>query len=436
MSALRAFAVPMLTFKPEDTINHVAESFLKPEFNKALSIAVVDASGLPVGMISRFQLNDIFLKKFGRDLFGGRPVRDFMRKDILAVAENDSLSAAASYITANMHFPLSEDFIITTADGLYLGMGAVLHLLGAMEQQITRDAADLNRAYQQLSSSQAQLVQSEKMAALGQMVAGVAHEINTPLGYVNNNIEMVREFVAQMQFILEAHDQLSALLLDPNTSDVDIAESLATIDEMKSDIDIRQWFIDLDTLFNDTFYGVQQISELVTGLKNFSRLDQAPTDNVSLNDCIESALLIARNALKYKVKVIKRLDEIPKIRCAASQINQVLLNLFTNAAQAIKADEGYLLIKTWHDAQHVYVSVQDTGCGIPQETLPRIFDPFFTTKPVGEGTGLGLSISYKIIQQHNGTIRVASEVGKGTRFVIALPRSQGVAVAMPVKAVA
>ena len=138
--------------------------------------------------------------------------------------------------------------------------------------------------------------------------------------------------------------------------------------------------------------------------------------------------MIARNTLKYKVEVIKRLEVLPHIRCTASQINQVLLNLFTNAAQAI-GDKGYLLIKTWSDEQQVYVSVQDTGKGIEPQNLAKIFDPFFTTKPVGQGTGLGLSISYKIIQQHGGSIRVVSQVGKGTRFVIALPRHAVLAVA-------
>ena len=431
MSALRAFAVPVPVFTPDATINEVGERMLQADLANALSVAVVNAAGVPVGMISRHQLNDIFMKKFGRDLFGSRPVRDFMRADVLSVEMDSSLSAAASFITAHMHFPLSEDFVITE-NGRYLGMGAVLHLLGAMEQQITRNVDDLNRAYQQLASSQAQLVQSEKMAALGQMVAGVAHEINTPLGYVNNNVEMVREFFAQMQFILQAHEQLAATLLSPDATDVDIAECLAAVDDMKADLDFTQWFSDLDQLFNDTFYGVEQISELVTGLKNFSRLDQSPTDNVSLNDCVENALLIGRNTLKYKVEVLKRLGDLPQIRCAASQINQVLLNLLTNAAQAIQ-DKGYILIKTWYDDKMAYVSVQDTGCGIPPESLRRIFDPFYTTKPVGEGTGLGLSISFKIIQQHNGHIRVASEVGKGTRFVLALPLTS---VPVPLSAVA
>ncbi len=419
MSVLRAFAANIPCFKPSDTISQVADAFLSPVYKNCLSVAIVNDKNQPLGMISRHQLNDIFLKKFGRDLFGERSVSDFMRQDVLAVDVDSSLSSAAAFISTHMVFPLSEDFVLTE-HGCYLGMAAVLHLLSAMEKQISQSSADLNRAYKQLSSSQAQLVQSEKMAALGQMVAGVAHEINTPLGYVNNNIEMVREFFGQMQGVLQAHEQLSTTLLAPNTSDIDIAESLAALDDAKMDMDLTQWFVDLDTLFNDTFYGVEQISELVTGLKDFSRLDQAATDNVSLNDCIDNALLIARNTFKYKVEVIKRLENIPLVRCTASQINQVLLNLFTNAAQAIK-DKGYLLIKTWSDHSFVYVSVQDTGSGIAPENLSRIFDPFFTTKPVGEGTGLGLSITFKIIEQHGGSVRVVSEVGKGTRFVIALP---------------
>ncbi|WP_297925105.1 ATP-binding protein [uncultured Agitococcus sp.] len=422
MSILQSFANPILPFAETDTINKVADAFLSEHYKDCLSVAIVNDHNQAVGMISRHQLNDIFLKKFGRDLFGSRPVKDFMRADVLAVDMDSSLASAAAFISANMVFPLSEDFIITN-QGKYIGMGAVLHLLSAMEKQISQNAADLNKAYKQLSSSQAQLVQSEKMAALGQMVAGVAHEINTPLGYVNNNIEMLREFFGQLNFVLQTHERLVNTLLAPESTDVDIAESLAGVDDAKAGMDLAQFFSDLDGLFNDTFYGVEQISELVTGLKDFSRLDQAVTDHVSVNDCIENALLIARNTLKYKVEVIKRLDNVPLIRCTASQINQVLLNLFTNAAQAIKT-QGYLLIKTWADADNVYISVQDTGSGIAPENLAKIFDPFFTTKPVGQGTGLGLSISFKIIQQHGGSIRVASEVGKGTRFVIALPRNQ------------
>jgi len=178
---------------------------------------------------------------------------------------------------------------------------------------------------------------------------------------------------------------------------------------------------DLSQLFGDTLFGLEQIGELVVGLKDFARLDRAMSEEVDLNDCIRSALLIARNSIKDKAEALLQLGELPPIPCAPSQINQVLLNLFTNAAQAIDGF-GQILVKTWAEESAVFVSVQDNGRGMPAPVLARIFDPFFTTKAVGQGTGLGLSISFKIIQDHGGLIRVASEPGRGTRFLIRLPR--------------
>ncbi len=159
-------------------------------------------------------------------------------------------------------------------------------------------------------------------------------------------------------------------------------------------------------------------------LKNFSRMDAAATEAINLNDCIESALNIGRNVLKDKVEIIKELTELPKLTCTPSQLNQVFLNLFTNAAQAMET-MGRLHICSWYDEQAVHVSVSDNGKGIPQENLVRIFDPFFTTKPIGEGTGLGLAISHQIIQQHGGEIRVESRLGVGTDFHISLPFAAG-----------
>ena len=418
-TGIRALARDIPFFSPDDRLGDVAERFLGADLQPALSAPVIDAEGMVLGTISRYQLNDIYLKKFGRDLYGARPVADFMTTDCLRVEVAVPVAEAAQYITTHMRFPLSEDFIVCE-NGRYLGVGAVLSLLAAMEQQMSKGAAELTQAYRTLKSSQAQLVQSEKMASLGQMVAGVAHEINTPLGYVRNNVELMQEFSAQLRELLSVNNALVQALLDPNGTDVDVARQLSAIEDLRLLVDPDLLFSDMQTLFGDTSFGLSQIGELVLGLKDFSRLDQAHTDNVSLNDCINNALLIARNAIKSKVEVIRQLGDIPKITCAPSQINQVLLNLVSNAAQAIEGS-GKLVIKTWADADHVYASVQDTGKGIAPEHLKKIFDPFFTTKPVGEGTGLGLSISWQIIQQHGGRIRVASEVGRGTRFVIVLP---------------
>jgi signal transduction histidine kinase len=414
-----SLAVHIPPFAPTDTINEIAAQMLRPEYQSVLSVPVV-ADDMPVGIISRYQLNEIFMKKFGRDLFGERPVATFMKRDFMAVEVGQPVSEAAQYIATHMTLPLSEDFVITE-QGRYIGLGAVLGLLGAMERQLKKSATDLSRAYGELKASQARLVQSEKMASLGQMVAGVAHEINTPLGYVHNNVEMVREFAVGAQQLVAVHQELVALLLAPGSSDMDIARQLAAIDDLQARHDPGLIFPEMDTALGDTVYGLEQISHLVMGLKNFSRLDQAPTDNVSLNECMDSSLLIARSVFKSRVQVVKQYSELPPVSCAPSQINQVLLNLLTNAAQAITG-EGVILVKTWADVRAAYVSVQDSGKGIAPEHLKKIFDPFFTTKPVGEGTGLGLSIAFQIIERHGGSIRVASEPGRGTRFVIALPR--------------
>lgn len=432
MPDIRELARSIPPLSPTDTISAVAELFLGEALQPALSVPVVDAHGMVLGTVSRHQLNEIFLKKFGRDLYGARPVSDLMSQDFLRVEAGTLVGEAAQYITTHMRFPLSEDFIVCE-QGRYVGVGAVLTLLAAMEQQVEKGARELSKAYTQLKSSQAQLVQSEKMASLGQMVAGVAHEINTPLGYVKNNVEIMREFSAQLRELLTANHLLVNALLDPQGNDVEVARQLAAIEDLRSMVDPELLFSDMETLFSDTGFGLSQISELVLGLKDFSRLDQALTDNVSLNDCVGNALLIAKNALKTRIEVIRQLQDIPRIACAPSQINQVLLNLVTNAAQAIDG-AGKIAIKTWADEENVYVSVQDTGRGMAPETVKKIFDPFFTTKPVGEGTGLGLSISWQIIQQHGGRIRVASEVGRGTRFVIDLPRHKVTNTAVAVQA--
>jgi two-component system NtrC family sensor kinase len=416
-----SLALHIPAFAPTDTVNEIATHLMRPEYEAILSVPIV-YDGLPVGVITRYQIHGIFMKNFGRELFGRKPVSNFMARSFLSVDVGTPVAEAANYISAKIRSPLSEDFVITE-NGQYLGLGSVIALLSAMEQQVVKNASDLSQAYRELKSSQAQLVQSEKMASLGQMVAGVAHEINTPLGYVKNNVEIVQEFVVQLRQMHTSHRELIDVILAPDSHDIAIAEKLAELDDLHNEIEPDLLFDDMAAMFNDTSYGLEQINELVLGLKNFSRLDQAMTDNVSINECVNSSLLIAKSNLKNRIEVILSLGDIPKIACAPSQINQVLLNLFNNASQAIEG-EGKILVKTWADEVNVYISVQDTGKGMSPEVVAQIFDPFFTTKPVGEGTGLGLSISFQIIEQHGGRIRVASEVGRGTRFGISLPKQR------------
>ena len=409
---------PIIAISPDSPLNDVAEEFFKPEYAKLLSLPVVE-DGRPVGMISRYRFMDIYLKRYARELYGKRPIRQFINKRPLLVDLDQTLASAAQYVAENMQFPLTEDFIVVR-HGQYLGVGFVMDLLKAMEQQMRANTGELEKAYSQLKSSQLALVQSEKMASLGQMVAGVAHEINTPLGYVQNNVAIGQELFSQIQTMIAGYESLVDNLLDEKASEEQITEQMQMVAAMRNDVNAQEMLGEMNGLMADSLYGIGQISELVLNLKNFSRMDAAATDMMNLNDCIESALNIGRNVLKNKVEIIRELGDLPRITCAPSQLNQVFLNLFTNAAQAMEA-QGRLHIKSWHADGDIHVSVADNGKGIPEDILTRILDPFFTTKPVGEGTGLGLAITHQIIQQHGGEIRVESRVGEGTHFHIRLP---------------
>jgi len=273
-----SLALHIPAFAPTDAVNEIAAQLLQPEYAAVLSVPIVQ-DGIPVGVITRSQIHNIFMKNFGRELFGRKPVANFMGRSFLAVDVRTSVAEAANYISAKIQSPLSEDFVITE-EGQYLGLGSVLALLGAMEQQVAKNASELSSAYRELKSSQAQLVQSEKMASLGQMVAGVAHEINTPLGYVKNNVEIVQEFVVQLRQMHTSHRELVDVILAPDSNDIAIAEKLAELDDLQNEIEPDMLFDDMSAIFNDTAYGLEQINELVLGLKNFSRLDQAMTDSV------------------------------------------------------------------------------------------------------------------------------------------------------------
>ncbi len=405
------------SIKPTNTVNDVAQLFLTDDFKHLLSLPIVD-KGTPVGLISRYDLNKVYLKMYGRELYGRQPITQLMTKAV-SVEREQPIEAASQFITRNIRFPIMEDFVITE-NGQYVGVGIVLDLLKAMERRVLLRTKELSKAYQSLKESQAQLVQSEKMASLGQMVAGVAHEINTPLGYVRNNVEVTQNLFGQTKALLENYEQLVALLMAETMDEDALGEQLGLVSEMSEPFREEGLLDSMQDLFKDSLYGVDQISELVMNLKDFSRLDQARTDNVDINKCLDSALNIGKNVLKYKVTVKKLYGELPPLKCSPSQLNQVFLNLLTNAAQAIE-DKGTIWIKTWADGGWVHVTIQDSGKGIAPEVIKKIFDPFFTTKPVGEGTGLGLSISYKIVEQHSGQIKVASEIGKGTKFLISLP---------------
>ncbi len=335
-SALSRLLRPVEPLTPAMSISDVADRLLMPEHRAFLSLPVVDDERRVLGLVSRYTLQDIFMQRFYRDLWGRHPVRDVMNRAPLSVSLGASLEEAAQQVTGRLQYPITEDFALVDEEGRYRGLGTVLDLLKAMEARIAQRNRVLRKALVDLKESQAQLVQSEKMASLGQMVAGVAHELNTPLGYVGNNLALLEELSDPLLRLADAQAALVDCLGDPQCDEARLAQALQAADAVRREAAVEQLREDLRQLFVDTRYGLGQIGELVSGLKDFARLDRAFSEEVDLNDCVRNAVLIARTAIKDKAEISSQLGELPLIACAPSQINQVLLNLLTNAAQAME----------------------------------------------------------------------------------------------------
>ncbi|MBU1364677.1 MAG: PAS domain S-box protein [Gammaproteobacteria bacterium] len=263
-----------------------------------------------------------------------------------------------------------------------------------------------------LEEAQSQLIQSEKMASIGQLAAGVAHEINNPVGFIKSNLGTLQRYIADFSKVLSAYAEIEHELGEA---------SQASVSQLKKDLELDYLQQDLDVLLTETNDGVQRVQDIVRDLKNFSHVSSSEIILANLEMGLDSTLNVVWNELKYKAKVVKEYAGIPEIMCAPSQLNQVFMNLLVNASQAIEG-QGQISIRTTSSEAEVRIEIEDSGRGIPPENLGRIFEPFFTTKPVGKGTGLGLSLSYGIVKKHHGRIEVSSEVGKGTRFTVILPR--------------
>ncbi|AFY37591.1 integral membrane sensor signal transduction histidine kinase [[Leptolyngbya] sp. PCC 7376] len=286
------------------------------------------------------------------------------------------------------------------------------------ESEERKKAEALSSAIETLKETQIQLIQTEKMSSLGQMVAGLAHEINNPVNFIHNNLVCANQYL---------NDLIELATLYQQTYEEIPPEIRAKL----TDIDFEFIQEDAESLFRSLLNGSGRICELVVSLKNFSRLDQAEQKDVDIHEGIESTLLILKNRLERlkktslgPIRLVKNYGELPLVNCYASQLNQVLMNLLLNAIDALNEKAAaIIMITTEHlDNGYLRITIADNGCGIPGDIIDTLFDPFFTTKPVGEGTGLGLSISYKIIvEQHKGQLYCNSEVGVGTNFILEIP---------------
>jgi len=290
-----------------------------------------------------------------------------------------------------------------------------------LEKMVEERTAELKKTLTDLQNTQSQLLQSEKMASIGELAAGVAHEINNPVGFVKSNLGTMNEYREDLIKLLDQYEILEATLGEEKEAfkNGSIQKAIENIQSVKDEIDLGFIMDDYSNVINESFEGMARVAKIVADLKDFAHIDKAELEHADLNKGIESTLNIVWNELKYKAQVIKDLGDIPPVKCYPQRLNQVFLNILVNAAQAIE-DKGEIRVKTQADNGYVEIRISDTGKGIPPEIIPKIFDPFFTTKDVGKGTGLGLNMAYNIIQKHKGTIDVESEVGKGTTFIIRL----------------
>ncbi|KZN41066.1 sensor histidine kinase [Pseudoalteromonas luteoviolacea] len=289
------------------------------------------------------------------------------------------------------------------------GKALAENLLESKSRSLYKSNDELSNAIKSLKSQEAQLIQQEKMASLGQLSAGIAHELNTPAGYARSNIETLQMYLVTL------------LAYQKDLEDM-VSDQQAMLD-LKSSYDVAIIQEDIPDLMEESICGLNKIASIVSELRNYTHVDNEEMEQEDLSLVLDQAINLAHSSFKHHATLDTRLEKDQKILCKPNRLCQVFVNLLVNAGQAVSKG-GKITITSSSDEHYVYCVVQDNGTGISQENMRNIFDPFFTTKPVGKGTGLGLSISYKIIEQHDGHINVESEQGVGTTFTITLPKPQ------------
>ena len=323
-------------------------------------------------------------------------------------------------------FPVEISLAAIQRDGAWWSVGVVRDITERkwMEAESATEMTALtwlNDEYKEINDklvqAQNQLLQSEKLASIGLLAAGVAHEINNPIGFVNSNLGTLKNYVDSLLALVAAYEKAEA-------DSADSTPAFGAVNALKTELDLSYLKEDVGSLLAESLDGLDRVKKIIQSLKDFSHVDTEETWRAEdIRQGIDSTLNVVWNELKYKCEVRKEYGDMPPVECLISHLNQVFMNLLVNAAQAID-DHGTITIRTGMQGEEAWVEIADTGKGIPPENLARIFDPFFTTKPVGKGTGLGLSVTYSIVEKHHGRIAVASEVGKGTTFRIWLPLKQ------------
>jgi two-component system NtrC family sensor kinase len=382
----------------------------------AIELALIALCSFLLGSYLMSQLKQ--LRAGARHL--GAAVKDKNYQDIsVKVRGKDELSELAEAFNQLVELLKEENTHRERVEGELKELNSLLEVkVKQRTSLLNQKNFQLEEANKDLKEAQVQLLQAEKMASVGQLAAGVAHEINNPIGFVNSNMHTLSEYVATYQMIFQ---QLNDVLLkDTDTHQDEAIKQLRNIIQQQ---DMEFINSDISELITDSKDGLIRVAEIVKGLKLFSRVDSDEMQSYNLNDCVRTTLAMVNNQLKYICSVETHLGSIPHIMMNMGKISQVVTNLLINAGQAIESTgvQGTITITTRELDGYIELSVQDTGCGIESSHLDKLFNPFFTTKPEGQGTGLGLSISFGIAQEHGGTLHASSKDGEGSCFTLCLP---------------
>ncbi len=296
------------------------------------------------------------------------------------------------------------------------------NLLEDRSRELYESNTALKTAYEKLKNQKSQLLHQEKLASIGQLSAGIAHEINNPAGFVKSNLSSLQNYMADILKLLESYSSLTNALSNDVSAPLPqvIISVLDRVREEEESADIDFLVEDIPNLIGESLDGTNRITKIVNGLKVFSRIDSDEKEPFDVNECIENTIKLVQNEIKYKAELTQDLNELPKTMGYPGGLSQVVLNMLVNASHAIE-DFGEINVKTFCADDWIVIQIRDNGSGMPQETIDKIFDPFYTTKEVGVGTGLGLSISAGIIKQHDGNIDVDSTLGEGTCFTLQIP---------------
>lgn len=381
---------------------------------------------LAVGIIQTAPQNSLSLLAHLLDYLARWLLQHIMGVDMRMAKEIQALQVGVAPVDAARQaaatVSLSGEVMLEALNTLYskIGEKTVEVMQANQALELEREALrELNEQLEQrveqrtaaLQGAQRQLLQAEKMASVGQLAAGVAHEINNPIGFVNSNLGTLQKYAASLNKVLAVYAQAEAGLS---------ASALAGVVEAKRAVDLPYLLEDIPNLLKESQDGLARVKRIVQDLLDFSNEDESTWQPANLESCMDSALNVAMSEIKDKVAVVKEYTGLPEVECMPSQINQVFLSLLRNAAEAIDT-KGVITLRSGMQGSEVWLEVADTGKGIAPANLKQIFDPFFTTKPIGNGTGLGLSVAYGIVQKHGGRIEVHSELGKGSAMRVWLP---------------